>query len=142
MIQLKQLSEEEFRRQYYEKVGLSCDEFFEIYIEDFNSYKLGGILMIDNVNPHYGYECTFITWVELYPEYQNRKLFPEVLSKIFDFYGAKELHFECSDENLSLYLHLGAIETGISECTENHMMILEKENLKFYMEERKDGTTN
>ena len=124
MVKLKDLSEEEFKKHYYEKVGLSCDDFFEIYVADFNRYVLGGILMVDNVNPHYGYECTFITWVELYPEYQNRKLFPEVLHKLFKWYGAKELHFESSDENLPMYLHLGAIETGISDLTENHMMVL------------------
>lgn len=127
MIRLNLLSQEQFNEKYYEKIGFRSDEAYEIILEDHNDI---GIIMISNHNPHYDNACTFIEWVEINKQFRRESLFSHVISEIFSLYKTTEIHFECTDDELPMYFYLGADSTGISELTDNNMMILKKDNFE------------
>lgn len=125
-MKLKKITEEEFDLKYYDRIPFHADNTYEIILDT----TVIGIILISNCNPHFGNNCTFIEWVEIYPLYRKKGLFTKVISKIFSLYNTEELHFECNDKNLPMYLHMGADEKGISELTENHMLVLSRKHFE------------
>lgn len=121
---LRKLTEEEYDSRYYESIGSHADNAYEIIL----SGIVVGIILISDCNPHFGDKCTFIEWVDIAPLCRGKGLFSRVISEVFSMYKTKELHFESSEENLPMYLHMGVKEKGISELTENHMLVLSFEN--------------
>lgn len=123
---LKRLSEEQYDDLYYKSIGCHADNAYEIVVEGI----VMGIILISDCNPHWGDICTFIEWVDIAPNCRGKGLFSRVISEVFSIYNTEEIHFECSDKNLPMYLHMGAVEKGISELTENHMLVLSHENFE------------
>ena len=117
---LKKLTEAEYDLKYYKSIGCHADNAYEIILNGI----VMGIILISDCNPHFGDVCTFIDWVDIAPICRGKGLFSRVISEVFSVYKTKELHFESCDKNLPMYLHMGAKEKGISELTENHMLVL------------------
>lgn len=123
---LKKLTEEQYDEKYYNTIGCHSDNAYEIVVQGI----IMGIILISDCNPHWGDVCTFIEWVDIAPNCRGKGLFSRVISEVFSLYNTEEIHFECSEENLPMYLHMGAVEKGISELTENHMLVLSHENFE------------
>ena len=123
---LRKLTEEEYDLRYYESIGCHADNAYEIILCN----RVVGIILISDCNPHFGDVCTFIEWVDISPLCRGKGLFSRVISEVFSMYKTKELHFESCEDKLPMYLHMGAREKGISELTENHMLVLTLENFE------------
>lgn len=123
---LRKLTEEEYDSRYYESIGCHAGNAYEIIL----SGIVVGIILISDCNPHFGDVCTFIEWVDIAQNCRGKGLFSRVISEVFSLYKTEELHFESSEENLPMYLHMGAEEKGISELTENYMLVLPIEKFK------------
>lgn len=123
---LRKITEEEFDLKYFERVPFHADNSYEIVLDD----AVIGLILLSDSNPHFGDVCTFIEWVEIYPQYQGKGLFWKVLSEVYSLYKIEELHFESCEKTLPIYLHMGAKEKGISELTENHMLVLFRKNFE------------
>ena len=121
---LKKLTEEEYDSRYYESIGCHADNAYEIILHGI----VMGIILISDCNPHFGDVCTFIEWVDISPSCRVKGLFSRVISEVFSLYKTDELHFESNEDKLPMYLHMGAKKRGISELTENHMLVLSLKN--------------
>ena len=84
--------------------------------------------MVSNCDPYTGEACAFIDWVKINEQFQGKHFFPEVILNIFDLYQATELHLECTDDKLPMYMHLGAVRYEVSDFTFNNIMVLKKED--------------
>ena len=127
-IELRKLSEEQFDEKYYERVGIYADDTYEIELTNLTGDKIVGIVMVSNINSHNGDKHTFIDWVEIKSEFQGKSLFSQVIEVLFTLYNTDEIHVECVDDKIPMYLHMGAISSGISEFTENNMLVIKKDN--------------
>ena len=131
-LKLRKITEDDFDLKYFERIPFHADNSYEIILDA----TVIGIILISDCNPHFGDVCTFIEWVEIFPAYQRKGLFSKVISEVFSLYNAKELHFESCEQTVPIYLHMGAEKKGISDLTQNCMLVLYYNNFKKRLEER------
>lgn len=67
----------------------------------------------------------FVEYVELDSEQQGKHYFRQVLKEYMDFVHVRELYFDCGDDLLSMYQHIGSHIIGYDDFIEMYHMKLE-----------------
>lgn len=121
-VTLVKISEKDYDRKHYMRIGLHGDQAYEIKAEGKNA----GILVMDECNPNTGEAVPYIEWVEIYKPFRKQGYLKDVISILFE--TSPEIELSSSQSNLPMYMHLGATDYGIDDFTDNHMLTIKKED--------------
>ena len=122
--ELIKISDEEYYRKYYERIGLHGDQAYEIK----KGGETAGLLIMDECNPDTGEVVPYIEWIEINDAFRKRGLLKDTLSILLD--NAPEISLSSSDKNISMYKHLGAKSTGFDAFTEMYSLTISKKDFE------------
>lgn len=112
-----------------EEIGVSYEDCFRI-IKD--GTAIGTVWMNTrtvDINIDNALEIPYIEWLEFELIHRGKGYLREALQEILFMYQAEWMQFECSDELLEKYQHIGAIHKEYDGIREIHTLWLKKEKM-------------
>lgn len=122
------LLQEEDRTNKLLDISISVDYVISIHVDDISV----GIVYVNPMGESFIVDhkkiSIFVEWIELLSPFRGKGLLKEILNGIASFFCTDRICLECSDENLPKYLACGGVDYGISDVTENHVIVWKKSN--------------
>lgn len=103
-------------------IGIRTDLGYEIQLDEVHVGYIYASVLEDDI--------LFVEWIELDPEQQGKHYLRQILSEYMQLVCVQSLLFECGNEKLAMYQHLGSEILDYDNFRETYRMKLEYSNLQ------------